>query len=154
MFFSMTNSSPTFQTMMNNIFWNLTAEEIMILYLYSILIFTWTLEKYYKAIFQILEVLVEHKLFLCPKKCEFDRKHIEYLDLVISENQVEIDPIKVASIQDWPTLTTHTELQAFLGFTNFYQRFIHSSSNISHSLFDITSSMSYTKSIYLEDYYL
>ena len=150
----MTNSSPTFQTMMNNIFWNLTAEEIMILYLYIILIFTWTLEKYYKAICQVLEVLVEHKLFLYSKKCEFDRKHIEYLDLVILENQVEINPIKVASIQDWPTLTTHTKLQVFLGFTNFYQRFIHSFSNISYSLFDITSSMSYTKSIYLEDYYL
>jgi len=51
-----------------------------------------------------LEVLTEHKLFLCPEKCEFHRKRIEYLGLVISENKVEIDPVKVAGVRDWPTL--------------------------------------------------
>jgi len=47
-----------------------------------------------------LEVLVEHKLFLHPEKCEFYQKQIEYLRLVISENKVEMDPIKVARVCD------------------------------------------------------
>jgi len=49
-----------------------------------------------------LKVLAEHKLFLCLEKCEFHQKQIEYLELVISENKVEIDPVKVARVCDWP----------------------------------------------------
>jgi len=41
---------------------------------------------------------MEHKLFLCLKKCEFHQKQIEYLGLVISENKVVIDPVKVAGV--------------------------------------------------------
>jgi len=50
MFFSMTNSSTIVQTMMNNIFWDLIAEGIMIVYVDNILIFIQTLEKHYKAV--------------------------------------------------------------------------------------------------------
>jgi len=70
-FFGMTNSLATFQTMMNNIFWDLIAEGIMVVYLDNILIFTRTEEEYAKAIRWVLQVLQEHKLFLCPEKCEF-----------------------------------------------------------------------------------
>ena len=56
------------------------------------------LKEYHKVVYQVLEVLAEHKLFLYPKKYEFDREHIEYLNVVISENWVEIDTIKVANI--------------------------------------------------------
>ena len=46
----------------------------------------------------ILEVLAKYKLFLCPKKYKFNKLYIEYLDLVISGNQVKMDSIKVASV--------------------------------------------------------
>jgi len=71
MFFSMTNSPATFQTMMNNIFRDLIAEGIMVVYLDDILIFTKTKEEHAKAIRQVLQVLQERKLFLCLEKCEF-----------------------------------------------------------------------------------
>jgi len=41
---------------------------------------------------------MEHKLFLCSEKCEFHQKQIEYLRLVILENKVAIDPVKVAGV--------------------------------------------------------
>jgi len=47
-----------------------------------------------------LEVLAEHKLFLRPEKCEFYRKKIKYLGLVISENKVAMDLVKVAGVRD------------------------------------------------------
>jgi len=67
-----------------------------------------------------LEVLAEHKLFLYLEKCEFYWKQIEYLRLVISENKVEIDPVKVAKVCDWPIPENRTNMQAFIGFVNFY----------------------------------
>ena len=67
-----------------------------------------------------MEVLAEHKLFLHPEKCEFHQKEIKYLGLVILENKVVMDPVKVARVYDWPTLENQTDIQAFIGFVNFY----------------------------------
>jgi len=87
-----------------------------------------------------LEVLVKHKLFLCSKKCKFYQKQIEYLGLVISENKVAMDPIKVTGVHDWPTLENYTDVQAFIGFINFYHCFIQDFLTIARSLFDLTCS--------------
>jgi len=124
MFFGMTNSLATFQTMMNNIFQNLIAEGIVVVYLDDILIFTKIEEEHAQAVRRMLQVLKENKLFLCPEKYKFYKQRIEYLGLVISENEVSMDLVKVAGVQEWPTLENKTDVQAFLGFVNFYQRFI------------------------------
>jgi len=87
-----------------------------------------------------LEILAEHKLFLHLEKCEFHWSRIEYLGLVISENKVEMDPVKVARVCKWPTPENQTDVQAFIGFVNFYCRFIWDFSTIARSLFDLTHS--------------
>ena len=63
-----------------------------------------------------------------------------YLGLVISENKVSMDPVKVAGVREWPTLENKTDVQAFLGFVNFYQRFIWDFSAKARPLFDLTCS--------------
>jgi len=100
MFFGMTNSPATFQTMMNDVFRTVIAEGIVVVYLDNILIFTKTEEEHERAVRRVLEILTEHKLFLCLEKCEFHQKQIEYLGLVISENKVVMDPVKVARVHE------------------------------------------------------
>jgi len=126
--------------MMNDIFRTLIAKGIVVVYLDDILIFTKIEEEYKRAVWQVSEILVEHKLFLCPEKCEFHWKQIEYLGLVILENKVEMDPVKVARVYDWPTLENWTDVQAFIGFVNFYCRFIQDFLTIARPLFDLTHS--------------
>jgi len=140
MFFGMTNSPATFQTMMNDIFRNLIAEGIVVVYLDDILIFTKTKEEHEQAVRRVLQVLKENKLFLHPEKYEFCKQRIEYLGLVISENEVSMDPVKVAGVQEWPTPENKTDVQAFLGFVNFYRRFIRDFSAKARPLFDLTRS--------------
>jgi len=140
MFFGMTNSPATFQTMMNDIFRDLIAKGIMVVYLDDILIFTRMEEEHAKAIRWVLQVLQEHKLFLRPEKCKFCKEQIEYLGLVISENEVSMDPVKVMGVREWPTPENKTDIQAFLGFVNFYQRFIWDFSAKARPLFDLTRS--------------
>ena len=131
MFFGMTNSPATFQTMMN---------DILVVYLDDILIFTKMEEEHVQVVQWMLQILKENKLFLCPEKCEFYKQRIEYLGLVISENKVSMDPVKVAGVQEWPTLENKMDIQAFLGFVNFYQRFIQDFSAKARPLFDLTCS--------------
>jgi len=126
--------------MMNNIFRTLIAEGIVVVYLDDILIFTKTEEEHERAVRRVLEVLTKHKLFLHPEKCEFHRKQIKYLGLVILENKVEMDPMKVAGVRDWPTLENQTDVQTFIGFVNFYRHFIRDFSTIARPLFDLTRS--------------
>jgi len=126
--------------MMNDIFRTLIAKGIMVVYLDNILIFTRTEEEHKQAVWRVLEVLAEHRLFLHPEKCEFHRKQIEYLRLVISENKVEMDPVKIAGVHDWPTPENWTDVQAIIGFVNFYRCFIRDFSTITRPLFDLTRS--------------
>ena len=58
--------------------------------------------------------------------------------MIISHNSIKIDPAKVAGVAEWPVPSTKKELQSFLGFTNFYCRFIRDFSHHAHPLFDLT----------------
>ena len=89
---------------MNDIFRTLIAKGIIVVYLDNILIFTKMEEEHKQAVQRVLEILVEHKLFLCPEKYEFHQKQIKYFRLVISENKVTMDPVKVTRVCNWPTL--------------------------------------------------
>jgi hypothetical protein len=124
MFFGLTNSPATFQTMMNDILHDLIMDGVVSVYLDDILIFTKTVEEHRRITALVLERLRTHKLYLRADKCEFERTRIEYLGLIISEGHVEMDPVKIAGVREWPVPTNRKEVQSFLGFTNFYQRFI------------------------------
>ncbi|KAG5347401.1 hypothetical protein C0989_011986, partial [Termitomyces sp. Mn162] len=49
-----------------------------------------------------------------------------------------MDPIQVAGVAEWPEPRNKKEVQAFLGFVNFYWRFIQDFSHHAHPLFDLT----------------
>jgi hypothetical protein len=142
MFFGLTNSPATFQTMMDDIFDDLITEGVVVVYLDDILIFTKTLEEHREVTRKVLDLLRLHNLFLKPEKCEFERTTIEYLGVVISQDSVMMDPAKVAGVSEWPTPTTKKEVQSFLGFVNFYRRFIEDFSHIARPLFNLTKNNS------------
>ena len=87
---------------------------------------------------QVLELLHSHKLFLKPDKCKFEKTKVEYLGVIVSHNSVEMDPVKVAGVADWPAPGNKKEVQSFLGFVNFYHRFIQDFSHHTQPLFDLT----------------
>src|SRR6266545_1147325 len=85
-----------------------------------------------------MEPLEKNKLYLQADKCEFEKTTIEYLGVIILHNSVAIDLVKIAGIRDWPAPINKKEVQSFLGFTNFYQRFIQGFSKHTRPLFDLT----------------
>ncbi|SJL02936.1 uncharacterized protein ARMOST_06277 [Armillaria ostoyae] len=144
MFFGLTNSPATFQWMMNNIFKDLISEGKVTIYLNNILIFTKTLDEHRRIVQCVLQRLRENKLFLKAEKCEFEVLETEYLGVIISEGQVRMDPVKLAGIAKWPTPTKKKELQSFLGFTNFYRKFIKNYSKVVRVLTQLTGKAEWT----------
>ncbi|KAF7372795.1 Reverse transcriptase-RNase H-integrase [Mycena sanguinolenta] len=138
MYFSLTNSPATFQTTMNDIFQDLILSVDVMVYLDDILIAHSNLAAYQKVVAEVLQCLRQHKLYLWPKKCEFDQMSIKYLGGIISHNCVEMDPVKVAGIATWPSPENKQDVLQFLSFTNFFWRFIGEFSDITCPLFDLT----------------
>src|ERR1700678_1086065 len=138
MFFGMCNSPPTFQAMMDAIFVDMIEGCIVIIYMDDILIFARTqedLECYTKLVLQRLQ---EDDLFLKATKCEFNKTRVEYLGMIVEEGKIAMDPIKLGGIRDWPIHNTVKQVRSFLGFGNFYRRFIHRFSKLARPLNDLT----------------
>jgi Reverse transcriptase (RNA-dependent DNA polymerase) len=125
MFFGLTNSPMTFQTMMDDIFQEEITQGWLKIYMDDMII---TMEDdnvlHTQKVNQILQKLIDHDLFLKPEKCQFHKKEVEYLGDIIGGEKVMMDPIKVRGITEWPTPTTIKEVHSFLGFCNFYCPFI------------------------------
>jgi hypothetical protein len=102
MFFRLCNSPATFQVMMNDIFRDMLNEGWLIIYMDDILIYSNNPEEHRKQTLHVLARLHEHDLFLKAEKCKFDVKEVEYLGLIISENKIAMDLMKLAGMHDWP----------------------------------------------------
>src|SRR6266436_9152501 len=138
MFFRLCNSPVTFQMMMNDILQDFIHNGEAICYMDDILIYSHTLSNHRQIIRQVLTTLRKQRLFLKPEKCKFEQKEVEYLGLVILKDHVAMDLMKVCRVMEWPTPTKVKEAQSFLGFMNFYWKFIHDFSDIACPLYALT----------------
>jgi hypothetical protein len=138
MFFGLSNSPASFQTMMNEILKDLIDQGHVVVYMDDILIFTEDLESHRRITNEVLRLLEANDLFLKPQKCFFEKAEIKYLGLIISADGVKMDPKKVEGVLNWPRPTKVKELQAFLGFANFYRRFVKDFAKIASPLHGLT----------------
>ena len=138
MTFGLCITPATIQTFMNNIFEDMIDAGQVVVYLDDILIFSEDLLTLNDLSSEVLKCLEKFDPYLKPEKFSFAQTSIEYLSIIISEGQIRMDPAKVKGITDWPTPRTVKQVQAFLGFCNFYRRFIKNFLDIAHTLFDLT----------------
>lgn len=134
MFFGLCNSPSTFQTMMNDLFRDLIAQGLMCIYMDDILVYSTDKDTHRRVVDEVLQRLLDNNLFVKPEKCEFYKSKIEFLSLIIENGHVSMDPVKIEGVAKWQIPTKVKEVQSFLGFANFYQRFIKDFSNISKPL--------------------
>ena len=139
MFFGLTNSPATFQTMVNAIFAQEIAEGWLIVYMDDILIAIRDDPKFHEeCIHCILEKLPLHDLYLKPEKCTFEKQRMEFLGLVLENRIVQMDLAKLKGVADWLQPQHITDVCAFLGFTGFYHYFMPNYSNIAWPLIQLT----------------
>ncbi|KAL0192527.1 hypothetical protein M9458_010823, partial [Cirrhinus mrigala] len=115
-------SPSIFQTFMNELFREF-LHRFVVVYIDDILIYSRNLAEHRQHVQQFLHKLCDHSLYLKLEKCEFHRPSIQFLGYITAEG-MQMDQGKVSAIQEWPQPLTVKELQRFLGFSNFYRRFI------------------------------
>ena len=101
MFFGLTNAPATFQSMMNFIFHELINKGYVTIYMDDILIHTLNdVTLHQRVINNILHILADNALYLKPQKCQFEATEVEYLGVIISEDRIAMDPVKVNGIKN------------------------------------------------------
>jgi transposase InsO family protein len=138
MYFGMCNSPATFQEMMNELFSDM--DNVVIIYLDDLMIFTKTdsEEEHDRLILKVLQRLAENDLFVKPEKCTFKAKEVDFLGMVVSAKGISMNEGKVHAIRNWPVPKKVRDVRAFLGFGNFYRRFIQDFAKITRPLNDLT----------------
>jgi len=122
---------------MNEILTDLLDVCVMV-YLDDILIYSDNLEEHKQHVKEVLKRLRRHKLYASPSKCYFHWDKIEFLGYIISTNGLQMDESKVQTIRDWSAPRRVKDVQFFLGFANFYRRFIKDYSELSAPLTFLT----------------
>ena len=98
MYFGLTNSSATFQTMMNDLFRDFINQGDTTTFINDILVATDTKEGYDKLVEEILKRLEENDLFVKPEKCKWKVREVEFLEVIISPKGVEMQKEKVEGV--------------------------------------------------------
>ncbi|KAI2652744.1 Transposon Tf2-6 polyprotein [Labeo rohita] len=131
--FGLSNSPSVFQAFVNEIFRDMLHRHLIV-YIDDILIYSENLETHIQQVRTVLQCLIKHQLYAKLPKCEFHQTKITFLGYIISQDGVAMDEKKVSSVVSWPRPRTVKELQRFLGFANFYRRFIRGFSQIAAPL--------------------
>ena len=134
--FGLANAPATFQAYINHAMQGL-LDVVCVVYLDDILIYSADANTHRADVKRILDRLRKFGLYASLKKCQFETKEVEFLGFVVGTSGVKMDHSRVVSIQEWPVPTTVRELQVFLGFANFYRRFIAGYSRIVAPMTDL-----------------
>jgi len=101
MFFRLTNSLVTFQTMMNKILWDLINIEKVVSFINDMIVGIETEKGHNEMVEEVVKRLVENDLYVKPEKCKWKIKKVEFLEVVIGLEGIKIEEEKVKEILDW-----------------------------------------------------
>lgn len=135
--FGLTNAPAQFQAYINQILAGL-IDIICVVYLDDILIFSDTEEEHVQHVREVLRRLRKARLFVKLGKCEWHTRETEYLGYIVSREGIKVDPDRVKTITDWPVPKTVRDIRVFVGFMNYYRRFIAQFSKIALPLTKLT----------------
>ena len=135
--FGLTNGPATFQNFINDTFLEY-LDEFLIAYLDDLLVYSETMTDHRKHVRKVLQKLREAGIQADVDKCEFHVTETKFLGVVVGRNGIKMDPTKIEAVVEWAIPRHLKQVQAFLGFINFYRRFIKDFSKIAKPLVHLT----------------
>ena len=122
MFFGFCHAPPTFQAFMNHIFTGMLKEKWLKICMDNLGIHTKNdVTLHHECTQWVLQCLQEHGLSIKLSKCVFDAPHMEFLDMIIGQEEIKMNKKKLEAIKEWKPPTSvkgssHSQdLQTFTG---------------------------------------
>ena len=135
--FGLTNGPATYQRYMNNVLFDY-LDDFCTAYLDDILIYSDNLEEHEVHVNKVLDRLRAAGLQVDIEKTEFHVTRTKYLGFIVSTDGIQVDHEKVQVVQSWKEPRTVKGVQSFLGFCNFYRRFIRNYGRVAKPLNQLT----------------
>jgi len=110
--------------MMNEILRDLINEGKVAAFVDDVLVGTETEEGHDEIVEEILRKLEENDLYIKPEKYVWKVRRTGFLGVVIGPKGIEIEEEKVDGVLSWPEPKNVKDVRKFLGFANYYRRFI------------------------------
>ena len=101
-----------------------TLDKVVLVFLDDVLIYSANPQDNADHLRKILGKLREHQLFVKANKCEISKTSIELLGQQICREGMTPTEAKLKAVQDWATPHDVKGVRSFLGFANYYRRFI------------------------------
>ena len=111
--------------------------QMCLIYLDDIIVFGRTFDEHQARLHAVLDRLRKAGLKLKPSKCFLFCTQVDYLGHVISADGIATDKTKQQAVLEWPTPTNVKTLRAFLGFANYYRRFVQGFAQRAAPLYDL-----------------
>ncbi|GJP60468.1 hypothetical protein CLOP_g17684 [Closterium sp. NIES-67] len=121
--FGITNAPATFQAEMNHILCPL-LDECVVVYLDDILVYSHDMQQHVEHLRRVFEILRQERFYVKLSKRDFALEKVQFLGHIISAQGFHVDPKKIEAVCMWRTPENVKELQQFLGFANYYNKFV------------------------------
>ena len=135
--FGVTNAPAQFMNMMNDLLGDY-LDKFVLVFLDDILIYSANLEDHLEHLRKTLSVMRKYRLYAKASKCEFVTTTIEFLGQRVCGGGISLTEAKLAAIRNWATPQNVRDVRSFLGFANYYRRFIKNFAGIASPLTDLT----------------
>ncbi len=135
--FGLCNALATFERLMELVLSGLNWK-IFLIYLDDVIVYGGNFHDSLDRLKIVWQRIREANLKLKPSKCCLMRDRVPFLGHYVYREGVEVDPMKTAAVQDWPTPRTVKDIRAFLGLASYYRHYIYNFASVATPLTDLT----------------
>jgi len=134
MFFGLTNSPATFQTMMNKLLKDLINTRKVVAFIDNVIVGMETEEGHDELVAEVISRLKENDPYVKLEKCKWKVREVGFLGVVIEPEGIKMVKVKVKEVLEWPIPKCVKNVQKLLGLANYYHQFIQSFASIARPL--------------------
>ena len=135
--FGVTNAPAQFMNMMNTLLGEY-LDKFVLIFLDDVLIYSANPQDHAEHLRKVLGKLREHKLYAKASTCEMLKTSVEFLGQQISKGGMTPTEAKLKAVRDWATPEDVKGVRSFLGFANYYRRFVQNFAAIVDPLTSLT----------------
>ena len=135
--FGVTNAPAQFMNLMNDVL-RAYLDEFVLVFLDDILVYSDTVADHAEHLRKVFTKLRDHHLFAKASKCEILAPTVEFLGNQITPQGMKPTEEKLRAVKEWEVPTSVKGVRSFLGFANYYRRFVFKFAEVAHPLTDLT----------------